>query len=469
MKNKNLWLSFIIFVGIIFLLTWVIPSTSPDQSGKLVLGQITSIGVWDIFDYMAMLPLWFGQNFIYVIFMAIFYGVLNKTGALRLLEEKIVSRFKKHEKVFLIISSSLFILVASLTGIYFPLIFFIPVFIGIILQLGFSKITALVATVVSILVGVMSSLYSTFLFSTLGSSVVSGISYGWYKVALLVAGLGIVNLFLHFTAKTIKGKDKEEINEEMLFINKIEGQKKPKLWPIITVFSIVFVLLVLGMTSWSNMYKLNIFSDFNTWLMGLKIGNFAVFKGFFGSSVLAFGTWTITEVTALIAILTLVLVFVYKIKWDEVYEGAVAGITKMLPVVMLVILSNIVFIFVTQSGILYTILNFFTSMTKGINAFTYSIASFLGGSLVGNENYVSGYVTQLFDIVLGDKANLTLLVLIQQIMYGFAMIFVPTSAILLAGLAYLEVGYTKWIKKVWPLLLGLLVVSLIIIVLAVML
>jgi uncharacterized ion transporter superfamily protein YfcC len=201
--------------------------------------------------------------------------------------------------------------------------------------------------------------------------------------------------------------------------------------------------------------------------MGLKIGNFAVFKGFLGSSVLAFGTWTITEVTALIAILTLVLVFIYKIKWDEVYEGAVAGITRMLPVVALIVLSNIVFILVTQSGILYTILNFFASMTKGINAFTYSIASFLGGALVGNEDYVSGYVTQLFGIVLGEKANLTLLILIQQIMYGFAMIFVPTSALLLAGLAYLEVSYTKWIKKIWPLLLGLLVVSLIIIVLAV--
>jgi uncharacterized ion transporter superfamily protein YfcC len=466
MKNKNLWLSFIIFIGIAFLLTWIVPSTSADESGKLVLGQITSTGVWDIFYYISMLPLWFGQNFVFIIMMAIFYGIVNKTGALRSLEEKIIVHFKKREKLFLIVSSSLFILVASLTGIYFPLLFFVPVFLGIILQLGFSKITALIATIISILVGVMSSLYSTFLYSALSSYVDPGISYVWYKVSLLVLGLIAVNVYLYFIAKTVKGKDKEQIDEEMLFIEKIEDQKKPKVWPVISAFSIIFVLLVLGLTSWSNMYKLNIFNDFHTWLIGLKIGNFAIFKSILGTSAAAFGAWTTTDVAALIGIVTIVLIFVYKVKWEEAGKAAMAGIIKLLPMAIIVLISNLAFIFVSQSGVLNTILNFFASMTKGLNAFTYSIASFIGGALV-NEEYITSNVTWLFNTVLGDKSNLSLLVFIQQVMYGLAMFIAPTSILLLAGLSYLEVGYTKWVKKIWPLLLILLAVSMIVIVLAV--
>jgi uncharacterized ion transporter superfamily protein YfcC len=412
-----------------------------------------------------MLPLWFGQNFVYIIIMAIFYGIVNKTGALKSLEERIIARFKKREKLFLIVSSSLFILVASLTGIYFPLLFFVPVFLGIILQLGFSKITALIATIISILVGVMSSLYSTFLYSALASYIDPGISYIWYKVALLVFCLVAVNGYLYFTAKAAKGKDKEQIDEEMLFIEKIEGQKKPKVWPIITAFSVIFVLLVLGLTSWSNMYKLDIFNNFHTWLTGLKIGNFAIFKSILGTSAAAFGTWTTTDVAALIGIATIVLIFVYKVKWEEACKAAMSGIIKLLPVAVIVLASNLAFIFVSQSGILNTVLNFFASMTKGLNVFTYSIASFIGGALV-NEEYVTSNVTWLFNTVLGDKSNLPLLVFIQQVMYGLAMLIAPTSVLLLAGLSYLEVGYTKWVKKIWPLLLILLAISMITIVLA---
>jgi uncharacterized ion transporter superfamily protein YfcC len=466
MKNKNLWLSLIIFIGVAFLLTWVIPSTSADESGKLVLGQITSTGVWDVFYYISMLPLWFGQNFVYILVMAIFYGVVNKTGALRSLEERIVTRFKKREKLFLMVSSSLFILVTSLTGIYFPLLFFVPIFLGIILQLGFTKVTALIATIISILVGVMSSLYSTFLYSALASYVDPGIAYPWYKLALLVLGLAAVNGYLYFTAKTTKGKDKEQIDEEMLFIEKIEGQKNPKVWPIITAFSVIFVLLVLGVTSWSNMYGLDIFSKFHTWLTGLKIGNFAIFKSILGTSAAAFGAWTTTDVAALIGIVTVVLIFVYKVKWEEACKAAMSGIVKLLPVAIIVLLSNLAFIFVSQSGVLNTILNFFASMTKGLNVFTYSAASFVGGALV-NEEYITSNVTWLFNTVLGDKSNLSLLVFIQQVMYGLAMFIAPTSVLLLAGLSYLEVSYTKWVKKIWPLLLILLAVSMIIIVIAV--
>ena len=466
MKNKNLWLTVAIAIGVVFLLTWIIPATTYNNSGALVLGSISPVGIWDFFYYLSMQFAWFYPNVIFLIFMAIFYGVINKTGALRSLVELIATKFKKREKLFLMISASIFVLVAGLTGIIFPLFFFVPLFVAVILNLGFNKITALISTVVAILVGFMGTLYATSLYSAITTYVTAGISFAFYKVILLAVGFVAICLYQHFTAKIGKGKAKEEIDEEMLFIEKVEGKKKAKVWPIITAFSIVLVLLVLGLTPWATMYGFKGFADFNTAVLAFKIGSFTVLKSILGSSITAFGTWDILNISALLALVTLVLVFIYKIKWTEVYEGAVSGIKKFIPTIILVLAINMVFILASQSGILTTIIKFFVGMTSGINVFTYSIAAFIGGAMV-NESYITSYVVGTMNTVLGNAKSLPLLVLIQQAMAALAMMLVPTSAILLAGLSYFDVSYKNWFKGIWKLFLVLFVVVIIILALAI--
>ena len=468
MKNKNLWLSLLIFTGVMFLLTWVIPSTSYDDAGALTLGTINPTGVWDVFYYLSMLPSWFGQNFIFVLVVGIFYGVINKTGALRSLVERISTHFKKREKLFLLVCSSSFLLVASLTGIDFPLLVFVPLFMAVILTLGYSKITALVATIGSILVGIMGSLYSVTLYSAIASYVDTGITYGWYKFGLIIIGLLVTELYLYFKAVIQKGKNKEELNEEMLFIEKEEGPKKQKIWPLVTTFSLILVLYILGLTPWSYMYNFTGFSDFHTALTEVQIGNFAIFKSILGSSLASFGTWTISDAASLILIFTAVQVLAYKIKWEEAYKGVISGITKMLPTAVLVIVANLAFVMVSQSGALNTLIKAIADMTDGINVFTYSVASFIGASLV-NDAYITSYITGILSTILGDSANMSLLLLIQQVMYGLAMLTVPTSVILVAGLSYLEVGYTEWLKNIWKFLLILAAASIIILILAIVL
>lgn len=468
MKNKNLWLSLIIAFGVMFLLTWIIPSTSYDSEGALALGSINPTGIWDIFYYLSMIPSWFGQNAIFLAFLAIFYGVIGKTGAFRILVDKIASKFKKREKVFLLICSSFFILVSSLTGIYFPLMVFVPLAVGVILTLGFNKITALIATIVAALAGFMGSMYTSTLYAAISRYVEGGVAYGWYKFALIIVALGTVGLYLFLTAKIGKGKDKEEINEEMLFLEKGENTKKPKLWPIITVFAVIFVLYVLGLTPWSNMLKFNGFLDFHNSMIEFKLGNFAIFKSIFGASASAFGNWSVIDAAALLGLLAIVIKFVYKIKWEEFFKSAINGLVRFLPMIVLVLIVNFIFVIGSQSGVINTIVKSLAGLTKDVNVFTYSLISFIGASIV-NENYITSYVTGVLNTTLGESANLSLLVLIQQVMYGVAMIIAPTSVMLLVGLSYLEVGYTKWLKNIWKLMLILTAVGLVVLMLVVML
>ena len=69
-----------------------------------------------------------------------------------------------------------------------------------------------------------------------------------------------------------------------------------------------------------------------------------------------------------------------------------------------------------------------------------------------------GYITS----VITDTSVYGVVGVIWQATYGLAMLFVPTSVILVAGLAYLNVSYGKWLKAIWKLLLQLVVALLLI-------
>ena len=187
---------------------------------------------------------------------------------------------------------------------------------------------------------------------------------------------------------------------------------------------------------------------------------FPIFKSILGVTTPELGTWSLTETSILIAIVTFVMALIYKVKWDEVYDGIVSGIKKFLPTILFVTLASMTFTFLSQTGILTTIVNFIMGLTNGFNLFTYSLVSFLGAAFV-NETYITNYVTGAANTVLQGSIEIPLLVFIQQTMFGLAMLITPVSIYLLTGLAYFEIEYSKWLKNIWKILLAMFIVVMI--------
>ena len=52
----------------------------------------------------------------------------------------------------------------------------------------------------------------------------------------------------------------------------------------------------------------------------------------------------------------------------------------------------------------------------------------------------------------GFAANLSIIFIIMITMFGFSAIFVPTSALLVVGLSYTNLEYSKWLKYIWRFL-----------------
>ena len=87
-----------------------------------------------------------------------------------------------------------------------------------------------------------------------------------------------------------------------------------------------------------------------------------------------------------------------------------------------------------------------------------SSAIVLIGSIFSVDTYYS--VVGIFSPIvsnLGDKANLNIYAILFQSIFGLVQMCGPTSILLIAGLSYLDVPYSKWLKYVWRFVLYMLI------------
>ena len=101
MKNKKLVKSLMLILLIVIGLTWLIPGTITNQeTGALELSLLKPQGLLSVFGSFDISAQYFFQNSLIVLFVGIFYGVINKTGAYKELIEKIASKLKKKKELF---------------------------------------------------------------------------------------------------------------------------------------------------------------------------------------------------------------------------------------------------------------------------------------------------------------------------------------------------------------------------------
>lgn len=463
MKNKNLLKIIGITLGILILLSWIIPvSTADVYSKKITLDAIKPFGIWDIVNHMDIV---IGNTWQYcAIILAVggFYGVLLKTGALKNLVSNITKSFKGKEKWLLAIITAAFMLAASITGIYLPLFVFVPLFVAVILSMGYNKIIALIATVGAIILGNMNVFYNDYVYQTLG---ISKIPHAWFNVILLA----ITMILTIFNVVTLAGKkkEKEEVDKDLLLseVDETKGKKK-KVWPIVTILVVTLVVMILGMVPWSDMFGWDVFTKFHTSVISYKLFNFPVFQNLLGSTMVAFGKWTATNVATLLVLVSIVTMFVYRIKFTDAWAGFVGGMKKLLPVVLVVFLVNLAVGVAYYSNYFITIINFFLGISDKFNVIIMAINTFIANVLTIDNGFVAGFNMPIISGFVPSGTSMHLLAFIQQTMYGLSMLVAPTSVVLFAGLAYLEIDYKKWWKNIWKLFVALLIVTIIVLLIA---
>ena len=109
-----------------------------------------------------------------------------------------------------------------------------------------------------------------------------------------------------------------------------------------------------------------------------------------------------------------------------------------------------------------TFYKFVLGWAKGFNVATTVIVSILTGFFNSDMAYSFQSILPYYASVVNKVKDYSLVGVIFQSMYGFTMLFAPTSLVLMATLSYVGESYKNWLKNAWKLLVELFVILLII-------
>ncbi len=453
MKKHNLFKVVLITIFVAVALSWLLPVTY--YSTSLVEDARDQIGIFEIMNYLGISVQYFSHIAIYILSIGGFYGLVHRIPAYRNLIDKVVDAFDDREWLFMAIVVVLFGAGSAIAGLSLPLLFFFPFIIAVLLAMGYDRITATLVTAGSVVVGIIGSAFSVN--NTYGFDMVLEVKPGdHWKYKILMLGICLVVLFVYTWLYAKKHKDKR--NASALFIPKESTLKRDKVWPIAVVIDALFVIFVLAFISWDS-FGVDVFTKLHEKLSSFAIGDFQILDKIFGLST-GFGSWNLTEASVALILATLLVAFVYRVKLNDLISCFMDGCERALKPACLVILMYIVLVATTYVPVLLTICkpilgSKFSVLTAGISTFIYSLFSV--------ESYYvgTGLTPYVLSLVENADKGVAALSLVSQGFYGIAMLVAPTSVVLMATLAYLNIPYQKWLKNIWKLLLILAVIVLI--------
>lgn len=468
MKKKvskhSIFKAVLLTLGIIILLTWILPAKTVGTEGLEAAGRV-QVGLFDFVSYLYEVPyllIYYGlyngimNDPMYILVVGAFYGLLYKTNAYRNLLDRIKDRYEGREWIFLTLVMILFAVLSSVAGMSYVLIALFPLVFGVMMLMGYSKVTAVLTTVGSVAVGTLANTYynaagSAAVLSTLSLAPSTDIVA---KIIVLVLAICLLVFNVLRYAKAYK------ISEPRKGFTYPETKnKKAKVWPLVLVLDCTLLILLLAMISWSSTFNVDAFSKALEKVTAFEIAKFPIFGKIFGTNGLtAFGAWGMGQIITLFIVSGLMIMLLCKVKFNDAIDGIVSGLMKAIkPAALLVLVYTLIFI-TGNSPVLFTIIEPILKLSSKfdvISVFTVSISSLISHLMNVDLTFSSYSILSYVQILFTDTSVAHVIGFIVQATYGLAMLFVPTSVILVAVLSYTGVSYVKYLKAVWKLVLEL--------------
>jgi len=174
--------------------------------------------------------------------------------------------------------------------------------------------------------------------------------------------------------------------------------------------------------------------------------------------------WWFPELSMLFILASVLVGFVARMGEKETVRLISAGAADMLGPAMVVLLAGGVSAIMNNTQTMGTILHSMEQLVSGTSAGVFTLLTvalnvplaMLIPSSSGHGALAMPLLAPLADFAGVSRAS-TITAWIMG--HGLALMFSPTSVVLVGGLAIAKVGYDKYLRFVWPLLLALFVVS----------
>lgn len=240
-------------------------------------GTISYLALGDVFLNYLQSFYYFFDTALFILVVGGFYGVLNQIPAYKKLINGIVSKLEDKGKLFVIVITVVLALISAFTGLNLILLLIVPMIVSIVLLLGYDKLVALSATVGSIIVGLISSVFLTIkdssnyyqvTYTTIDKMI--GLDGNFVnvlpRILLLIVSIG---LLVWCIISHIKKTEADDISYDLtrddnLFVSTNDKKKdSSKVWPLAIVLGLALVLLVLGYMPWNSLFEVDCFDKFH--------------------------------------------------------------------------------------------------------------------------------------------------------------------------------------------------------------
>ncbi len=382
---------------------------------------------------------------LFILVIGGFLGVTMKTGAIEAGISTLVQRMAGRERWMIPVLMSVFALGGTSFGMAEESLAFYALVITVMIAAGYDALTGAAIVLLGCGIGVLGSTVNPF--ATGIASGIAGIpiSDGLVgRLVILIVGLVIGVFYVLRYADRVKRDPSTSLVYAMKADNEahfrasgaagaveLTGKQKA----VLSLFGLAFAVMIYGVVPWSD--------------LGIPLPTW---------------WWWFPEMTASFLLFAIIIGLVGRMSEGELTSSFVDGARDLLGVALIIAIARGITVIMNNGKITDTILHWIEDVLGGTGAVAFLLIMFL---LFLPLSFVipstSGLATLAMPIMvplasfLGVSA--ALVVTSYQSAAGVMNLVVPTSAVVMGGLAIARVPYGTYVRWVWPLLVMLSVLS----------
>jgi uncharacterized ion transporter superfamily protein YfcC len=386
---------------------------------------------------------------LFIIVIGGFLGVTMKTGAIQAGIGRLVVRLRGKERLMIPILMTVFAIGGTTYGMAEESLAFYALVITVMIAAGYDALTGAAVVLLGCGIGTLGSTINPFATGIASGFAGIPISDGLIgRLIILIIGLAIGIFFVLRYADRVKTDPRRSMVFDMKAENeahfRAEGEGgeiaalTSKQKTILIVFGLAFVVMMYGVIPWED--------------LGVPFPTL---------------WWWFPEMTASFLLFSIVIGLIGRMKEGELTSTFVDGARDLLGVALIIGIARGITVIMNNGQITDTVLHWAEVALGDVGKAAFSIVmyglflplSFLIPSSSGLATVAMPIMAPLASFA---EVPARLVVTAYQSANGLMNLFIPTSAVVMGGLAIARVPYGRYLRWVWPLLALLAVVTVIV-------
>jgi uncharacterized ion transporter superfamily protein YfcC len=385
---------------------------------------------------------------LFIIVIGGFLGVTMKTGAIQAGIGKLVQRLRGKERLMIPILMTVFAIGGTTYGMAEESLAFYALVITVMIAAGYDALTGAAVVLLGCGIGTLGSTINPFATGIASGFAGTSISDGLVgRLAILIVGLAIGIFFVMRYAERVKRDPANSLVADMKAENEAHFRAQEqggiialtgKHKVILVLFGLAFVVMMYGVIPWED--------------LGVPIPTL---------------WWWFPEMTASFLLFSVLIGLVGRMREGELTETFVNGARDLLGVALIIGIARGITVIMTNGQITDTVLHWAEVALGDVGPAAFAIVMFL---LFLPLSFLIPSSSGLATVAMPIMAPLAVFVGVSEALAvtayqsasGLMNLFIPTSAVVMGGLAIARVPYGRYLRWVWPILALLAVLTVIV-------